>query len=149
MKWSVCAVLVAVFVSGCMGQEKFTVTDITFCNAEPSDRSYSRNPDAVYTRGDIVWMYMEAFRFEYLEKEEGYVSYFDATLEVFNAHGTSQGEITQSIEIPLERKPVYVWFKFWIATASLGEGTYTITVTLTDTISKKSAVAEGTFSIVG
>ncbi|MBU7015128.1 MAG: hypothetical protein HXS52_00860 [Theionarchaea archaeon] len=149
MKWSVCLVLVAVFAIGCLGQENFTVTDITFCNTEPSDRSYSRNPDAAYTRGDILWMYMEAFRFGYLEEEEGYVSYFDATLEVFDAQGISQGEITQSMEIPLERKPVYVWFKFWIATANLGEGTYTVTVTITDTISEKSAVAEGTFSITG
>ncbi|MGC1120865.1 MAG: hypothetical protein WBA22_07200 [Candidatus Methanofastidiosia archaeon] len=148
MKWSVCAVLVAVFVSGCIGQEKFTVTDITFCSAEPSDRSYSRNPNAVYTKGDTLWVYMEAFRFEYLEKGEGYVSYFDATLEVFDAEGTSQGEVTQSMEVPSDTKPVYMWFKFWIDTVDLGEGTYTVVVTITDTISKKSAVAEGTFSVV-
>lgn len=149
MKWSVFAVLVAIFVSGCIGQEKFTVTDITFCNAEPFDRSYSRNPDAAYTTGDIVWVYMEVFRFEYLEEEEGYVSYFDSTLEVFDAQGTSQGEVTQSIEVPSDTKPVYMWFKFWIDTVDLGEGTYTVVVTITDTISKKSATTEGTFSVVG
>ncbi|MBU7023671.1 MAG: hypothetical protein HXS40_05840 [Theionarchaea archaeon] len=149
MKWSVCAVLVAVLLSGCLGQEKFTVTDITFCSAEPSDRSYSRNPDAVYTKGDIVWVYMEAYRFEYLEKEAGFVSYFDATVEILDADGTSQGEITESMEVPSDTKPVYTWFKFWIGTADLGEGTYTVVVTITDTVSRKSATTEGTFSIKG
>ncbi|MBU6997906.1 MAG: hypothetical protein HXS41_11705 [Theionarchaea archaeon] len=149
MKWSVCALLAAVIISSCIGQEEFTVTDITFCNAEPFERSYNINPDAFYTARDIVWIYVEAFRFTSLERGEGYISCFDATVEVFDAQGVSQGDVIQSIEIPSDTEPSFVWFKFWIDTIDLNEGIYTVVVTITDAISGERAATEGTFSVVG
>jgi hypothetical protein len=135
---------------GCVGQEAFTVTDITFCDSEPFDRTYSKNPDASYISGDIVWIYLEAFRFGYTEEMKGedliYLASFESTLELYYEDTYITGG-SQPIEIASADVPTYAWFKFWIDTALLEEGVYTVSLVITDTASGESAKTEGTFTV--
>jgi hypothetical protein len=143
-KWMV---LLVIFCA-CLGQKsQFTVTNITFCASEPSDRAYDKQPDSVYTQGDMVWMYLEAFKFDYTETGSGYNVVFNVSLEVFNAQGTSVRSGTQIMEFPSKNEPVYVWFSFWIDSTDLPQGVYTVEMTITDTLSGDSAVTEGIFTI--
>lgn len=145
MKWI--SLFTAVILCGCVGQESFMVTDIVFCENEPFDRSYNQKIDAVYAHKDIVWIYIEAFRFSYTEEDLTYVAYFDTKLEVYDDQGTLIGEVTQPMEVPSQEELVYVWFKFWIDTIELKEGVYTAKITVTDTVSGETAVTEGTFTV--
>lgn len=142
--------IVLLLTCACLGQKPdFTLTDIVFCSNEPSDRSYEQKMDATYTYGDIIWLYLECFRFEYTESGDGYTSQFDTEMQVYDDTGTSIRKVTQSMDVPSQVKPVYVWFTFWIDTATLRAGTYTVKITVIDKIAGKKALSEGTFTIVG
>lgn len=138
-------IFLLIILCGCIGQQEFTLTDITFCAGEPFERSYQQKHDA-YMQGEIVWLYCEAFKFDYKE-DHPYVASFHTVLNVYDAEGTFIGEVAQNIEVPFQESPVYVWFKFWIDSSDLEEGVYTVQLTITDTVSRQSATAEGTFSI--
>lgn len=132
---------------GCAGQEPFTTTDITFCVSEPFDRSYNQMLDAVYTQGDIAWIYMEVFKFSYIKEDLLYTAYFDTALNVYDEKGITCHEGTRSQRIPFQKEPVYAWFSFWIDTIKLKEGVYTVKITITDTISGETVVTEGMFTV--
>lgn len=143
-KW----IFLILLVCACMGQQsQFTITDITFCASEPSDRAYITQPDSLYTQGDIVWIYLEAFKFDYTKTNSKYKAIFAVDLTVYTEQGKEIRSGTQHMEFPSKEEPVYVWFKLWINSTELSKGIYTVELTITDTISKKSAVSEGTFYI--
>ena len=139
-----------VVLCGCIGQEKLTLTEITFCTNEPFDRSYEQNPDAIYMQGETVWIYFETFKFQYTEEERQgvtiYSASFDVKLEVYDDDGIIVLKGTQPIEVASADELVYVWFKFWIDTNEF-EGVYTVKITVTDTLSEESAQTEGTFTV--
>ncbi len=140
--------LILIICCGCVAQEKFTLTDIIFCENQPADRAYEQKQDPTYLQGETVWIYFEAFRFDYTEEEYLYVVSFDATLELFDEQGSFVGGTTERMEESSSEIPVYWWFKFWIESSDLGEGEYTVRITLIDTVSGESAATEGTFYIV-
>ncbi|MGD2250485.1 MAG: hypothetical protein PVF58_18975 [Candidatus Methanofastidiosia archaeon] len=143
-KW----LLLTLLVCACLGQKsQFTVTDMTFCTSEPSDRAYDRQPDSVYSPGDIVWMYLEVFKFDYTETDSGYTAVFTVSLQVYNTQGGSVRSGTHPMETSFKGEPVYTWFKFWIDSTDLPPGVYTVELTITDTLSGDSAVTEGVFTI--
>ena len=144
-KWIVFGMLV--IFCGCMAEE-YRLTELTFCDGEPFDRSYDQKLDATYTIGETVWMYFEAFGFLYEEEGSKYMVRVDANLEVFDDSGSSLGTFSQHLDIPSDVEPVYIWLKFWIDSTVLAPGTYTVQVTVTDTISGEAAVSEGTFTLV-
>lgn len=147
-KWtSVAVVIILLAGCGCIRQEKFTLTDITFCASKPADRAYDQKLDPTYVQGDTVWIYMEAFRFQSEEEGYLYVMSFDATLELYDAQGKFIRGGKEHIKTSSDREPVYMWFRFWIGTEDL-EGTYTVRIIITDTLSGESAASEGTFFIV-
>lgn len=140
--------VVITFLCACVGQETFTLTDITFCANEPADRSYDQKLDPTYQQGETVWIYLEAFRFDYREEDQSYVAYFDTVFEVYDEKGNCIHQGIQQMEIPSRSTPVYVWFTFFIESEYLEEGIYTVRITVTDTLSGQTATAEGTFYIV-
>ena len=140
--------LILIMICGCIGQEVFTLTDITFCTNEPFDRSYEQNRDAVYSRGETVWLYFEAFRFETKQEKDAFVAVFEITLELLDREGTSILKGAQHLDIPSEETPSYLWFKYWIDTQDLEEGIYTVRITAIDNVSGESSTSEGTFSVV-
>lgn len=145
-KWIVLGILI--ILCGCTAQGGFTLTDLTFCDGEPGDRSYIENPDATYTQGETVWMYLEGLGFLTEEKDNKFVGSFDVELELFDDQGTSLGEFSQLLEEPSDEEPDYVWFKFWVDSSTLVAGMYTVRITVTDRLSGETASVEGTFKIV-
>ncbi|MBU7032932.1 MAG: hypothetical protein HXS53_10405 [Theionarchaea archaeon] len=134
--------------TGCIGQEEsFMLTDIIFCTDEPSNRSYEQNFEHRYVRGDILWVYLECFRFEPMVDNGTYVAVFDATLEIFDDVGTCIESGSQVIEVPTTAHPGYVWLKFWISTDTMEEGTYTLKITVKDTVSHEQATSQGEYFI--
>lgn len=124
------------------------LTDITFCVNEPADRSYEPKPDPTYIKGETVWMYLEGFKFRYKEEDYLYVISFDSRMELYDEQGNLIREGTQRMDMPSSKKPVYIWFTFWIDTSVLEEGVYTVRITITDRLSGRSATSEGIFSVV-
>jgi hypothetical protein len=146
-RWILILIIGVIFCE-CLGQEGLVLTDIIFCVSEPANRSYNQTPDPVYNHGDIAWIYCECFRFDYRKEDHKFVAFFDTKLEVYDSESNYIGDMRQSMEIPSTEKPVYVWFKFWIDTANLKEGAYIVRITVKDTLSGKSTVSEGSFSVV-
>lgn len=140
--------LIIILICGCIGQEVFTLTDITFCINEPFDRSYEQNRDATYVQGETVWIYFEAFRFETRQEENTFMAVFEMTLELLDSEGTVILKGAQHLDIPSEEEPSYLWFKYWIDTRDLEEGVYTVRITAIDNLSGESATSESTFSVV-
>ena len=139
-------------VLGCIGQESFMLTDITFCADEPYERIYEQKPDTTYVQGEIVWMYLEGFKFQYNEEQKDeltiYSASFEVTLKVFDSNGNVVLEGNQPIDIASAQPLTYAWFKFWIESKDFEEGTYTVQITAVDSLSGESATTEGTFFIV-
>ena len=139
-------------VLGCIGQESFMLTDITFCADEPYERTYEHNPDATYVQGEIVWMYLEGFKFQYNEEQKDeltiYSASFEVTLKVYDSDRNIVLEGNQPIDIASAQLLTYAWFKFWIESKDFEEGTYTVQITAVDSLSGESATTEGTFFIV-
>lgn len=134
--------------TGCTGQEEsFMITDITFCTGEPFDRSYEQNPDHRYAGGDLIWVYLECFRFDSMMDNGDSIAVFNITLEILDDVGACIQTGSQVIEVPTASTPVYAWLKFWISTDTMEEGTYTLRITVEDTISGEQATSQGEFTI--
>lgn len=141
--------LILIFSCGCVSQEEFMLTDIIFCESQPADRAYEQKQDPTYVQGETVWIYLEAFKFDYTEEAYLYVVSFDVTLELFDEQGSFIRGGTERMEESSSEVPVYWWFRFWMDSGDLEEGAYIVRITMTDTLSGESATTENTFYITG
>jgi hypothetical protein len=136
-------------ITGCIHEEdSFMTTDVTFCTDEPSDRSYEQNTDHTYCRGEPIWIYLECFRFTSTEDNGEYSALFNTTLEIFDHTGACVHTRSQLMEIPTTADPVYIWLKFWIKTDTLTAGTYTLSLTVEDTLGGEQSISRGEFHII-
>lgn len=142
-----CIIGMALF-SGCVGKEdSFMITEIIFCTDEPSDRSYQQKSDSTYTQGEIIWIYLECFRCEVTMDGEAYVAQIHTILEIIDDTETCMKTESQFMEIPTTAHPIYIWLTFRIRTDALVPGTYTLSLTVEDTLSGETATSRKAFSI--
>jgi hypothetical protein len=145
----VCILISMELITGCTQEEdSFMTTDITFCKDEPFQRSYEQNSDRTYCQGELVWVYLECFRFSVSEDNGEFNARFNTTLEIFDNTGTCVHRGSEPMKIPTTAHPVYIWLKFWVETDAFPAGTYTLSITVEDILTGDHSPSRGEFYIV-
>ncbi|MGQ9816841.1 MAG: hypothetical protein ACUVQ3_02670 [bacterium] len=123
----------------------FKITNLVFCVEAPEDyMKYKEQPNATYKPGDVVWIYMNLNNVKYKQNpDSSYEIFIPEHLLVKGPNGAillDTDLLTKPLNLSKERDMNQLYLTNNINTAAeLGDGKYTVNITVTDKFSNKTA----------